>query len=53
MLLDTKLGVMYLYECGGKIGNFELSELEGDPYDWVEDGVIPEDQMEWQLESGI
>ena len=31
----------------------EIPEVEDDPYDWVDDGLIPEDQVEWRAGSGI
>jgi hypothetical protein len=53
ILLDTELGVIYWYECPGDVKGLEFSEIEGDPYDWVDDGLIPEDQVEWRAGSGI
>lgn len=31
----------------------EFQEIEGDPYDQVDDNLIPEDQVEWRAGSGI
>lgn len=28
-------------------------KIEGDPYDWEEDGLIPEDQVDWRASSGM
>lgn len=53
MLLDTELGVIYWYECPGDVKGGEFQEVDGDPYDWVDDDLIPEDQMEWRAGSGI
>jgi hypothetical protein len=49
---NTELGVIYWYECmrEAKIG---VPEIEDDPYDWVDDGLIPDDQVEWRVGSGI
>jgi hypothetical protein len=52
-LLDTELGVIYSYECHGKIKSLEFSEIEGDSYDWGDDGLIPEDQVDWRANSGV
>ena len=49
-LLDTELGVIYWHECMSEIG---IPEIEGDPYDWVDDDLISEDQVEWRAGSGI
>lgn len=53
MLLDTELGVIYWYECPGEFKRCDFPEVEGDPYDWVDDDLIPEDQVEWRAGSGI
>jgi hypothetical protein len=53
ILLDTELGVIYWYECPRDVKGGEYEEIEGDPYDWVEDDLIPEDQVEWRASSGI
>ncbi|KAI8932414.1 hypothetical protein NX059_010600 [Plenodomus lindquistii] len=53
MLLDTELGVIYWYECPGDVKGGEFLEIEGDPYDWGDDDLIPEDQVEWGASSGI
>jgi hypothetical protein len=52
-LLDTELGVIYWFECHGEVKSLEFSEVEGDSYDWVDDGLIPEDQVEWRANSGV
>jgi hypothetical protein len=52
-LLDTELGVIYWYECHGEIKSLEFSEIEGDSYDWGDDGLIPEDQLDWRANSGV
>lgn len=51
-LLDTELGVIYWHEwmSEAKIG---IPEIEGDPYDWVDDDLISEDKVEWRAGSGI
>jgi hypothetical protein len=51
-LLDTELGVIYWFECHGDIRSSEVSEIQGDAYEW-EDGLIPEDQIEWRGNSKI
>jgi hypothetical protein len=51
-LLDTELGVMYWRECMRE-AKVEIPEVEDDPYDWVDDGLIPEDQVAWRTGSGI
>lgn len=51
--LDTELGVVYWYECLGAVKDEGFQQIEGDPYDWVVDGLIPEDQVEWRAGSGI
>ncbi|PVH94910.1 hypothetical protein DM02DRAFT_618281 [Periconia macrospinosa] len=54
ILLDTELGVIYWYECSGKLEeNDETEGVQGDPYAWEEDGLIPEDQVEWRGACGI
>lgn len=53
MLLDTELGVIYWYECPGDVKGGEYQEVEDDPYDWVDDDLIPENQVEWRAGSGI
>ncbi|KAJ4379456.1 hypothetical protein N0V86_005502 [Didymella sp. IMI 355093] len=51
-LLDTELGVIYWHECMSE-AKTEISEVEDDPYDWIDDDLIPEDQVEWRAGSGI
>jgi hypothetical protein len=51
-LLDTELGVIYWRECMSE-AKVEIPEVEDDPYDWVDDDLIPEDQVEWRAGSGI
>lgn len=53
-LLDTELGVIYWFECMSEAKN-EIEEVEDDPYDWADNGLIPdsEDQVEWRAGSGI
>jgi hypothetical protein len=51
-LLDTELGVIYWRECMRE-AKVEVPEVEGDPYDWVDDDLIPEDQVVWRAGSGI
>jgi hypothetical protein len=53
MLLDTEFGVIYWYECPGDVKCSEISEVEDDSYDWVDDGLISEDQVEWRAGSGV
>lgn len=51
-LLDTELGVIYRHDCMGQ-GKIGISEVEDDPYDWVDDDLIPEDQLLWRAGSKI
>jgi hypothetical protein len=53
ILLDTELGVIYWYQCPGDVKGGEFQEIEDDPYDWVDDELISEDQVEWRAGSGI
>ena len=52
-LLDTKLGVVYWPECPGEIKYSGPQKINPDPYEWAEDGVIPEDQAEWRASGGV
>jgi len=51
-LIDTQLGVIYWPECPGEVRNMGAL-LEDEPFDWAEDGLIPEDQMEWRENSAF
>lgn len=53
ILLDTELGVIYWYECRGDVKGGEFQEIEGGLYDWVDDDLMPEDQVEWRAGSGM
>lgn len=51
-LLDTQFGVIYWYECPIEVC-FKDDQVEGDGYGWADDGLIPEDQVDWRCESGV
>ncbi|RYN29170.1 hypothetical protein AA0113_g5865 [Alternaria arborescens] len=51
-LLDTELGVIYWYECDSK-AKVEIPEVHPDPYGWMDDGLISEDQADWRAGSGV
>jgi hypothetical protein len=51
-LFDTELGVIYWHECQTEAKS-AVPEVEDDPYDWVDDDLIPEDQVEWRAGSGL
>ena len=51
-VLDTELGVIYWYECMSE-AKVAISEVQVDPYGWLDDNLIPEDQVEWRADSGI
>lgn len=44
--------MIYWPECPGEVRNTGTL-LEDEPFDWVEDGLIPEDQMEWRENSAF
>jgi hypothetical protein len=51
-LLDTELGVIYWYECDSE-AKVEIPEVHPDPYGWMDDGLISEDQADWRAGSGV
>jgi hypothetical protein len=53
LLLDTEFGVIYWYECWGQVQGSCPSGVEGDPYGWLDDGLITEDQVLWRASSGV